>query len=102
MGRTLLALMMLCFVSLHAALPTATASEQSAKIVSLVAGEAADSSDDDAAPISSDAAAKCHYSCSWLAEWHVPAVGEVPQSLAERRTRTIPPGLISLVFPPPR
>lgn len=102
MGRTLLALLMLCFVSLHAALPTATAGEQSVTIVSLVAGDAVEGDDDAAAPVSPDAAAKCHDGCSWLAEWHVPAVGGVPQPLPERRTRAIPPGLISLDSPPPR
>ena len=102
MGRTLLAFLMLCFVGLHVALPTATTSEQSVTIVSLVAGDAVGGSNDNAAPVSPDAAAKCHDGCNWLAEWHVPDVGGVPRSLPERLTRAIRPGLFSLDFPPPR
>ena len=103
MARTVLALLLLCFVSLHAALPSAAAGkEEPVKLVSLLGYDAADSGADDAAPISPDAAAKCHDSCSWLADWHVPAIREAHRSPAERHVRTMPPGLVSLVVPPPR
>ncbi len=102
MARTLLALLLLCFVSLHAALPMAAAGEEPVKLVSVLGNDGVDTGDDDGSSPSPEAVAKCHDSCSWLAEWHVPTIREIHLSSPDRLVRTIPPGIISLVVPPPR
>lgn len=100
MVRTLLALLLLCFVSLHAALPAAAAGEEPAQLVSVLGDEGADTGSDDAP--SPEATAKCHDSCSWLAEWHVPVVREAHPSSPNRLIHTLPPGVFPSVVPPPR
>ncbi len=102
MGRTLLALLMLCFVSLHAALPTAAAGgEDSFKQGSVLTYVETDTGDD-GAPASLGAAAKCHDGCSWLAAWHAPAFCETHASPLETPAGAGPPGIVALVVPPPR
>lgn len=102
MARMLLALLLFCFVSLHAALPAAAAVDETVKIVSLVADDSADNGNEEAVPPSADAAAACHDGCSWLAGWHSPVLREALSSPHHGHTRTIPPGLNALVAPPPR
>ncbi|MBL8583017.1 MAG: hypothetical protein JNL61_12445 [Rhizobiaceae bacterium] len=102
MARTLLALFLFCFVSLHAALPAAAATDEPDKTVSLLAGEMADSEDEGDPRGSSDSATKCHDGCSWLADWHLPVLREALRSPQNGRSRTIPPGLVALVAPPPK
>ncbi|MEO9611558.1 MAG: hypothetical protein ABJG86_19265 [Nitratireductor sp.] len=101
MARTLLALLLFCFVTLHAALPSAAAIEEPTTIVSLLPDDPADDGED-AAPLTPDAATKCHDSCNWLAAWHAPALREVHRSPLERRALSIRPGLLSQVVPPPK
>lgn len=102
MAKTLLALLLFCFVSLHAALPAAAAVDETVKIVSLVSDDTADTGNDEVVPPVADAAAACHDGCSWLADWHSPVLREALRSPQNGRSRTIPPGLIALVAPPPK
>ena len=102
MGRTLLALLMLCFISLHAALTTAAAGEGEPFKRGSVLTYVETDTGDDGAPASLVAAAKCHDGCSWLAAWHAPAFCETHASPLERSAGTVPPGIVALVVPPPR
>lgn len=102
MTRTLLALLLVCFVSLHATLTSAAAVDEPVNVVSVLVDDTADGADGDAAPVSPHAGPKCHDSCSWLAAWHSPVIRETHSMPLDRRARTIPSGLISLVVPPPR
>lgn len=102
MARTLLSLLLWCFVSLHTALPTVAAADEPVSTVSLLAGEVTDSDDDRDARGSSDTATACHDGCSWLAGWHSPVLHEARRSPQNGRTLTIPAGLISLIARPPR
>lgn len=102
MARTLLALLLFCFVSLHAALPAAAAVDETVNIVSLVADDSADTGDDEVVPPAADATAACHDGCNWLADWHSPDPRETLRSPQNGRSRTTPPGLIAQVAPPPK
>lgn len=102
MARTLLALLLFCFVSLHAAQPAAAAVDETVKTMSLALDDNADGNDADAAPSAADSAAACHDGCTGLAGWHSPTLPGALRSPPNGRTRTIPPGLISPVIPPPR
>lgn len=102
MARTLLVLLLVCLVSLHTALSSAAADNGPVKIVSVLADNTADGTDTDAPPVSPHAGTTSHDSCNWLAEWHSPVIRETHHSPLERRARTIPFGLVSLVVPPPR
>ncbi|SMH26421.1 hypothetical protein SAMN02982922_0238 [Mesorhizobium australicum] len=102
MARTLLALLLFCFVSLHAALPSAAAIDEPSTIVTVLPDDAIGTAEDETAPMSPDAATKCHDSCSWLAAWHAPVLREAHRSPPERYARPILSGLVSQVVPPPR
>lgn len=98
--RTLLVLFLLCFIGLHAALPSAALADEPVKIASFLSDDGTDG--DGEQPASPDAKAACHDSCSWLANWYAPEIREPHRSLTERRTRAISSGLPLLVVPPPR
>lgn len=99
-ARLLLALLLLCFVSLHAALPAMASAGEPDKTMSIMVSDAAQADDD--ASMSPDPAAKCHDSCNWLAKWHVPALHPATLSSPEKSARAVPSGLVFLISPPPR
>jgi hypothetical protein len=101
MARTLLSLLLLCFASLHVAPPSATVREAPIKLILALGYDAADT-DDNASPAFSEIAAECHHGCSWLAEWDVPEIREVGRSAFDRLASSTPPGIATLVAPPPK
>lgn len=102
MMQPFLALLVCCFVGLYTVMPSATAAEDPVTYASVIVEVGADSSDVAAAQISPDTATKCHDVCNWLTVWHVPVIREARRPPAEDRVRTLPPGFISSVAPPPR
>jgi len=102
MTRTLLALLLICFVSLHAAVAAAATVDEPVNVVSVLVDDTADGADGDGAPASPHTGTKCHDGCSWLAKWNSPDIRETHRSPMDRRARIFPSGLISLVVPPPR